>query len=379
MSWTSIAASSTVALQVRTRDAAVNVNRLDLLRDPSQNQPLGRMRAPDAQLVQPLHPRSNRDPIGVTDIVLSTRDGGAYPIVEGIPVLMRPERLGPPGTMPESHDVMAEPYAEAYAEHDLYTELAGTVLGRRSAAEIRRMIDVAEPSRFFEPAHAWMSGGSTAGAYSRAMHHLAPAEGCVVLQIGGIGTHALKLLHAGASHAVVVSPVIGELIAGRVIAERHGFADRATFVAGLAEELPIENGVVHRVYSGSSLHHTDTARSFSEIERVLDPNGRMASVDVWRASLHRIGTSLFGKAHGNTHCRPFDDERIAPARVHLDSLEVSFHGAALRYPLAIGERLGVRPSAAWSVRLAAAEDRLPLGPLTPYLASLVCLTGSIAS
>ncbi len=47
--------------------------------------------------------------------------------------------------------------------------------------------------------------------------------------------------------ALAVSPVIGEVVAGRELAGRHGFADRATFVAGLAEELPIETGVIQRV------------------------------------------------------------------------------------------------------------------------------------
>ncbi len=34
------------------------------------------------------------------------------------------------------------------------------------------------------------------------------------------------------------------------------------------------------------MHHTITERSFSEI---AESNGRMASVDVWHPSLHRLG------------------------------------------------------------------------------------------
>lgn len=348
---------------------------LELLCEPVSHRPIREIGRADGDLVPPVHHGNDSGPVGVTAMVAHVDDGAAYPVVDGVPVLMRPERLGDAGTTPSIYDIDEPPFAEAYVEQSLYASLAESVLGQRSASEVARVVELAEPQLFADPIEPWFGGGSTAGAYQRAMQSLGPVEDSVVLQIGGIGTHAIKMLHAGAAHAFVVSPVIGELRTGRELADRFEFADRVTFVGGVAEELPIRGGVIDRVYSGSSLHHTLTEQSFPEIARVLAAGGRTASVDVWKARLHHIGTSMFGKAHGNTTCRPFDPDRIAPAHRHLQAVEVSFHGTSLRYPLAVGERLGLRPSPELSCRLASFEDRLALGRATQSLASLVCITG----
>ena len=243
-------------------------------------------------------------------------------------------------------------------------------------AEVRRVVGNADPEQFPLPREDWFGGGSTAGAYGLAMEHLAPVKDETVLQIGGLGTHALKLLHAGARDAIVVSPVVSELVQGRQIATRCGLEDRVTFVAGVAEQMPIASGSIGVAYSGSSMHHTDTELSFADLNRVLKPGGRWASVDVWKSRFHSLGTRAFGKCNGNEFCHPLSPERLAPLGDAFPDAQVSFHGGSIRYPLAVAERLGVRPSASLAVRLASVEDSIPLGPLESSLSSLVCLRGT---
>ena len=327
-------------------------------------------------LVAPALLGCDAEAIGITDLMVQVADGSAaYPVVDGIPVLMSTERLASERV---EIQVAGTNFEEAYQEQKLYTELASSVLGSsaRGLEEVRRVVETADPSRFPEPPESWFGGGSTAGAYLKAMRHLAPVADCTVLQIGGVGTHALKLLHAGAERALIVSPVIGELVEGRAIAAEVGLADRATFVGGVAEQLPIADSSIDRVYSGSSIHHTDTSQSFAEISRVLSPLGRWASVDVWKSTFHDVGTRLFGKCHGNPYCHPLSPVRIAPAKDAFDDCVASFHGGTVRYPLAVAERAGFRPDAKLGIQLASIEDKIKLGPLTEALSSLVCLTGS---
>ena len=100
------------------------------LRDPVGLSPLEG--APTASaLFGPLNPPeligTSSKPIGVTEQVLFTRDrSAAYPVVEGIPVLMATERLS---AEPSSVQVANTHFEEAYLEQELYSELAENVLG----------------------------------------------------------------------------------------------------------------------------------------------------------------------------------------------------------------------------------------------------------
>jgi len=316
-------------------------------------------------------------PLGVTEQLAVADDGTAYPVIGGIPILMRPERLSR-GATPDGVDTTALPYAEAYQEQVVYNQLTEAKLGGAAMDILREIIQHADPAKFPEPLDAWVTGGSSAGAYARAMQHLAPVNDANVLQVGGIGSHAIKLLHAGARHAYVVSPVIGELIEGQSIAAELGFADRITFVGGLAEQLPLADASVDRAYSGSSLHHTDTGASIPAIAAALTSHGRFASVDVWRGGkLYDVGVKLFGKCNNNPYCKPMTHERLAPASATFDDLEVTMHGAVARYPLAVASRLGRTPSPRTAVKMARIEDRVAglIPPLQRRMSSLICVTG----
>jgi len=348
------------------------------LRTPETHRPLRLETEPtEVAEYQAAEATEHFQPLGVTEHLAVADDGTAYPVIEGIPILMQPERLER-GTTPSSVDTTVLPYAEAYQEQVVYDQLTEAKLGGAAMDILREIIQHADPSTFPEPLDAWVTGGSSAGAYARAMRHLTPIDDADILQVGGIGSHAIKLLHAGARHAYVVSPVIGELIEGQSIATELGFGDRITFIGGLAEQLPLADASVDRAYSGSSLHHTDTNASMPAIAAALTDHGRFASVDVWRGGkLYDVGVKLFGKCNNNPYCKPMTDQRIAPASTTFDDFQITMHGAVARYPLAVASRLGHTPSPRTAGKMARLEDRLAglVPPLQRRISSLICLTG----
>lgn len=301
------------------------------------------------------------DPIGATEWVAVVEGGEiAYPVVAGITVALVPERLTARG-QGEPIDVAAPRYAETYEEMAVYSDQSFGAERTRWTAQldlVRQHVVGHGAASFPDPPEIWLGRGSTVTASHSAYRHLSPVEGRRFLQLGGAGTHAVKFLLAGADSALLVSPVLDELLAARELAEMFGVADRFTALGGIAEELPVGTGSIDLLYSGSSLHHCETPDAFPEIRRVLASGGRFASVDVWRAPLYDLGTKVFGRAHDNAHCRPFDPHRVAPARATFPELQVSWHGAVTRYPLAVLQRAGIKPSAGASWRLARYEDRM---------------------
>jgi SAM-dependent methyltransferase len=325
-------------------------------------------------------PRTGAAPIGPTaSVAIAEEAGWAYPVLDGVPILMVPERLYPNGAGPAS-DVTQPPYAEAYREAIRYTELIEASHANPIAAEAARLRElqaiVAAGGPRYPALGVWLSGTDEIGAQRRAINHLAPVKGARALQIGGIGSHVLAMVAAGAKVGMLVSPVPAEVQWFRAVADEAGLADRVAFACALAEELPLGDASVDRVYSPSSIHHTDTSRSFPEIARVLAPGGRFASVDVYRSPLYGVGIRLFGKRERGVACKPLDGERLRPSSA-LPGAELTFHGSLFRYPLAVVARRGRRPSLRTSVRLAAAEDAIARRmPGVSRLSSLVCVTAA---
>src|SRR4051794_25987370 len=73
-----------------------------------------------------LAPRSNIEPapFGVTSTMLVRSDGAcAYPVVDGIPVLLAPEQITP-ADRPKEFDLKDVKYAEAYEEMTHYNQVA---------------------------------------------------------------------------------------------------------------------------------------------------------------------------------------------------------------------------------------------------------------
>jgi SAM-dependent methyltransferase len=244
---------------------------------------------------------------------------------------------------------------EAYARHSDPQANAAVI-----AAEGKRLRHRATERAWYPPwptPGVWIGGGDEIGAQLAAMNHLAPIEGCRVLQIGGSGIHGLNMVAAGADLLMLVSPVLQELQWCQAVADVAGFGDRLEVVVAIAEELPLPADAFDIVYSPSTLHHTATGSSFPEIARILAPDGRFASVDVYRSVLYDLGIRLFGKRGPNVFCRPLDDARIAPFET-LPNAALTWHGALFRYPLAVLARSQRTPPFRWLLRLAALEDAL---------------------
>ena len=334
---------------------------------PETKQPLTEMTEAEAEaVIGPLVARvgGERPAVGPTPTVLVRDDGAcAYPVVDGVPVLLVPEQLRSAAAGPVAVDVTAPPYAEAYEEMDAYTAAAddSSAALEKSSLLTRLLRIQALPERrrlaFPEPGALWVDATYETAAQLDAYRHLAPVAGHRVLQLGGKGHHAVTLLLAGAAEAWVISPMVSELMHARVLARRLGVESRLRCAAGLAEELPLADGSLDAIYTVST-HHTVTSLSYPECARVLVPGGRFAAVEPWRAPLYRIGTTVLGKRDPQVHCKPMTHERVAPLATAFSASSVRHHGTLLRYPMLALWKMGVDWKVETTYKVAKVDDAL---------------------
>jgi len=304
-------------------------------------------------------------PIGRTPRVLVRDDGGcAYPIVDGVPVLLAPEMLMRPDQL-QSFDLFSPQYAEAYEEMDYYSSVSGAAVKvveegletaderRTTFHELASALGAPETARasFPHPREIWIDARFDAAAQWEGYVHLSPVAGKRVLQLGGDGRQAVKFLAAGAKEAIVVSPMLGELSFARALAHHARLADRLLTIAGIAEEIPLGNETVDVIWAGGCVHHMVTELALPEIARILRPGGKFASIEPWRAPFYGIGTKILGKREPDVHCRPMTAARVEPLFAAFDEARVVHHGSLTRYALIALERLGysVKISTAWKI------------------------------
>lgn len=302
----------------------------------------------------------NRPHVADVDVpatVLLRSDGcGAYPIVDDIPILMAPEILVGRGTAAHI-DTGLDPYREAYEEMDFYNAVA---VGARSDVSNSDAYEVVRPvvraGRF--PGPDWLDATYDLASQAQAYDYISPVEGMKTIQLGGGGIHAVKFLLAGAAESWLLTPMLGEAVFARALAETFGVADRFRPVVGIAEEIPLRTASFDRVYSGGCLHHTITARAFPEIRRVLRPGGRFAAIEPWRAPGYRAGTKVFGKQERGVNCRPMEHARVQPFFRTFDNAAVIHHGTFTRYPLIALGKLGLHLDLHTMERITRVDDRL---------------------
>ena len=296
-----------------------------------------------------LAPRTNVEPapFGLTPMMLVRSDNAsAYPIVDGIPILLAPEQITPANRRQE-FDLQDVKYAEAYQEMTHYNEI-----GKAEAAAIKnsQSYQVVEPvlklspevrRTFPEPKAAWADSIYDCKAQYYAYQHLGPMPGKRVLQLGGKGIHAVKLLLAGAAEAWVLTPMLGEIYCSISLAKEAGVLDRLRCVVGVAEEIPIADNTFDAIYSGGCVHHMATELAMPEIARVLKSGGRFSSMDPWRAPLYAIGTKILGKREVNVFCRPLTRARVAPLFTSFAEAEKVQYGTLTRYPALALWKFGV--------------------------------------
>jgi uncharacterized protein YbaR (Trm112 family) len=291
-------------------------------------------------------------PFGRSAQVLLRQDlAGAYPIVEGVPILLLPEMLTPPDRQ-RSIDLCQPQYAESYEEMEFYNEYAINEAKQIKTSEdyisIAPILKLSPESMalFPQPKETWIDAIYDCAGQWDAYAHLAPIAGKRVIQLGGKGFHAVKFLLAGASEAWAITPMLGEAVCARALAEEFGVADRLRCVVAVAEELPIADGSIDSFYSGGCLHHMQTNIALPEVKRVLCNGGRFAAVDPWQAPLYTFGTKLLGKRESNVYCKPLTEVRLEPVKQLFTNYQVVQHGTLTRYPLLALNKFGVNSSLA---------------------------------
>jgi hypothetical protein len=305
---------------------------------------------------------------GVTSTVFAN-DAHAYPVVEGFPALMWPEVLLP-AAQRETADLRDRRFAEAYAEMEHYNPIgrgqAANVTASHGFQRAWRLKEDGIPTEHYpDPVREWIDGCFDIEALVECSRYIAPVRDKTALQIGGSGDHVIRLLLAGASEAVLVTPMIGEAELAWAIADRLGLSDRFSCVLGIGEELPIRGESVDVVTSQGCLHHTRLELALPEIHRVLKVGGRFSAIDPWRAPLYGLGTKMLGKRgqkitdrSQSIFCNPLTAKSLSTLGTVFPNHVISNHGPLLRYPLLALDKFGIHFSAPTMFRLARLDDRI---------------------
>jgi uncharacterized protein YbaR (Trm112 family) len=289
-------------------------------------------------------------PFGRSSQVLLREDlEGAYPIVDDVPILLIPEMLTPSDRMRQI-DLCQLQYAESYEEMDFYNDYAineaKQLKNSFDFASIAPILTVPKESipSFPHPKEIWIEAIYDCAAQWDAYEYLSPISEKRVVQLGGKGTHAVKLLLAGASEAWIITPMLGEAVYARALAEEFGVADKLRCVVGVAEELPVADGSIDLFFLGGCLHHMQTHLAFPEVKRVLCDGGRFAAIEPWKAPLYTLGTKILGKREPSVYCKPLTAERLEPVKQLFEKYQIVQHGTLTRYPLLALNKFGINSS-----------------------------------
>jgi uncharacterized protein YbaR (Trm112 family) len=307
---------------------------------------------------------SNPAPFGITPYVLLRADNlCAYPIVDGIPILLSPELLGARHRQ-SCLDLESSKYAEPYEEMEHYnaeaTRESHNLSNLRSYERIKRLLLSSPEQRagFPNPSEIWLDGVHDCASQWDAYRHLAPIRDKRVLQLGGKGLHAVRFLLAGAREAWLLSPMIDELRFAATFAGVSGVLDRLHCVCGVAEEIPFPDDSFDVVFSHGSLHHTVVGLALLEVSRILVPSGKFSAVEPWLNPQYKVGTRIFGKRMSRANCRPLSGDRMAVLSRKFTDTKVLHHGALIRYPLIVLNKCGLPISLQVAWRLNQIDDML---------------------
>jgi uncharacterized protein YbaR (Trm112 family) len=346
-----------------------------ITRRPLVPVPLGAARARIAggePLATRVHSGPGRAPIGETpEVLLREDDQAAYPIVDRIPILLAPEVLTDPAA-PLRFDLQSSHYAEAYNEMQFYdatsTDVAGQIhsiasLGESPEEDLQALFrqqraSDAQRADFPHPPERWLVARMDLGSEWDCYTHLAPLHDKHIVQLGGRGSGAMRMLLGGAARATLLTPMLEEAQMALKLALVLGVAERFACFIGIAEEIPLPDASVDGAFSGGCVHHMTTTLAFPEIARILRPGGRFAAVEPWRAPMYALGTWVFGKREANPFCRPLTRERVAPLFNAFPHAQCVQHGTLTRYPMLGLEKLGARFALTTAWNVGRFDDRL---------------------
>ena len=281
-------------------------------------------------------PRKGRDvkPIqGGGQMLVAEDESFAYPIADGIPVLLGPEKLLARRAADDPIVDLQDPmYAEAYEEMEFYNDPRVRSPLRSIMGALTEHEDIASIAHSFpEPARFWIDSLHESLAQLEAYDHLAPVAGKTVLQIGGSGSHAVKMLLAGAERGFLITPMAEEARYAERIAESFGVRSRFAPLLGIGEQLPFVADCIDRVYSGGCFHHMRLKHVGAELHRVLTRDGKFSGCDLYTTPLHTIGATLLGKREKSVYCRPLTSERLMEMKRWFPDMTAHRHGPLLRY------------------------------------------------
>jgi uncharacterized protein YbaR (Trm112 family)/SAM-dependent methyltransferase len=293
---------------------------------------------------------------------LTTSDGTiSYPVKDEISILLGPEAVTEQSPWPRN--VRLPQYDEAYSEMEFYNkagyEHAGQIrdqgtLDTSDSAGLRHLGSIGKLSEAergpFPVSEAWYSETIDIAAERDCYRHIGPVTGKRVIQLGGKGVVAVLLLMAGASEAMLLTPMHGEACVAMELATLFGFKDRLRCLVGIAEEIPIEDRYVNVCFVGGCVHHMRTEVAFLEMARILTPGGKFAAIEPWRAPGYTLGTKIFGKREPNAFCSPLDKARLSPIYKAFADARYVQHGSLTRYPSIVAQKAGIVlsvPQATW--------------------------------
>jgi SAM-dependent methyltransferase len=251
------------------------------------------------------------------------------------------------------YDAVAASEIEQLRSLSSITEV-GTVSSSISFATLATIFSTRDRGRFPDPKRLWLASAFECAAEYEAFKFLAPIEGKTVLQLGGKGTEAVRMMLARAKSAHLVSPVKSELECGHELARLCGVTIESR--VGLAESIPYADETFDVVYSSGSAHHFKTNEAFPEIRRVLKSKGRFAAIEPWRAPFYELGIRIFGKREKEIHCRPLDRQRVATLTQVFRTSEIRQSGTLSRYAMIAAFQMGLPISVGTAWRMMKVDD-----------------------
>lgn len=276
---------------------------------------------------------------------LVSKAGRRYPIVEGMPVMLRADV---PQTLlaAERSLALATAIAEGKSKGDppLYAYTLGVTDAERSIAE-----QLLQARAAYDPVVAIMVGATSGNAYKHLIGSTRPypipafrfpsSKPGRLLDIGCNWGRWTVAAARGGHEAVGIDPQLGAILAARRVAAQLGV--NARFVVGDARNLPFRDGAFDYAWSYSVLQHFslgDAEAALKEVGRTVRPQG-IARIQL--ANLLGI-RSLFVLARRKFHrAAGFDVRYWTPGRMKA-VFKVAIGTARLEADCFFG--LGLQPS-----------------------------------
>jgi len=209
---------------------------------------------------------------------LRCRDGHTYPIVDGVPVMLRDD-------VRQTFGAAASSLARARGESvdsrapELFLESVEI-----SEAEKRGVIELAARQPAIDPVVAFLVAATNGLLYRHLIGQLTsypipdlalpPGNGRPLLDVGCSWGRWTMAAAARGYDAIGIDPSLGAVMAARRVARQLGRSAR--FVVGDARHLPFAAGTFATVFSYSVIQHfsrEDAAQAVAEMGRVLDRDG----------------------------------------------------------------------------------------------------------